>query len=85
MKKIIPVLLFFLIIFSCEKERGYTKMFCWECHSMVYGREIVDKPCFGDPYKVYQYEKRLLEFYEGEMTSIECKMLPDSISETITM
>lgn len=75
MKKLIPVLLFFLIALSCEK--GETHWFCYDCRSMVYGKEVRDRPCYEDPTEIERYKLRLIDFYEGGMTTIDCVLLPD--------
>ncbi len=77
MKKLIPILLFLIIALSCEK--GETKWFCWDCKSVIYGRDYDDRPCYADPTEIERYKLRLTDFYEGGITNIECVMIPDTV------
>jgi hypothetical protein len=78
MKKLIPILLLCFLVPSCEK--GETKWFCWECNSMIYGKPCNDIFCHEDPTEIERYKQRLIDFYEGGLTNIECELLPDTIS-----
>lgn len=69
MKALIVICL--LILFSCEKESTY----CWECNSVIYGRQIIDTVCYNEITAIEGYKRRLYDFYEGGCTDVKCELI----------
>lgn len=74
MKKLIPILFIILLLTSCEQKTHY---YCYQCNSVVYGKLINDIFCHEDITEVENYKARLMDFYKGSMTTIECELLPE--------
>jgi hypothetical protein len=73
MKRIIPFAILFLFIGSCEDQN--VPDICWNCNSIIYGKPINDIYCGKDVIDVEEYKQRLMDFYEGGMTTIECELI----------
>lgn len=72
MKKLLLVIAA-IVLFSCEKHN--IPEICWECRSIVYGKNITDIYCSEYITDVEDYKFRLMSFYDGGMTTIECEMI----------
>jgi hypothetical protein len=70
MKTILFILL--LILSSCEEE----PLFCWQCDSIIYGKHIEDVVCDKSELDIIEYQNRLIDYYQGGLTSVECKRIP---------
>jgi hypothetical protein len=74
MKNIIIICLFVFLLSSCEQKTHY---YCWKCEAIIYQKVIKDTFCHEEITEVENYKQRIIDFYQGGCTSIECVLISE--------
>lgn len=77
MKTLFLIIFTIILLNSCEQKTHY---YCWKCEAIVYQKVVKDTFCHEEITEIENYKQRVIDFYQGGCSSIECEFIPEEES-----